>query len=107
MSVYVEKRPYRVRRDYLIRAVQRRRKKIREMALAYKGGKCERCGYDRCSEALEFHHLSSDDKDFGISANGHSRSWERTKKELDKCILLCANCHREIHSKSAIEAAAF
>lgn len=93
-----KKRSYNDRREYLIKAVRRRRKKIRQMAFEYKGGRCQNCGYDKCAEALEFHHLESNGKDFGISARGYTRSWERTKKELDKCILLCANCHREVHA---------
>ncbi|UCG34896.1 MAG: hypothetical protein JSW17_05235 [Candidatus Omnitrophota bacterium] len=94
-----EKRRYKDRRQYLIAAVRKRRKKIREMALKYKGGNCERCGYGRCQEALEFHHASSSKKDFSVSSKGYTRSWKRVKKELDKCVLLCANCHREIHSQ--------
>jgi hypothetical protein len=68
------------------------------MAIAHKGGRCELCGYSRCIEALEFHHLNHADKDFGISDKGYTRSWDRVKRELDKCLLLCANCHREVHS---------
>ncbi|MGB9863607.1 MAG: hypothetical protein ACPLPQ_07360 [Candidatus Saccharicenans sp.] len=94
-----EKRRYKDRRQYLIQAVQKRRKKIRQMAIAYKGGRCQICGYDKCLEALEFHHLESVGKDFGISDKGYTRSWDKIKAELDKCILLCANCHREIHQK--------
>ena len=56
------------------------------------------CGYDRCVEALEFHHLDSSRKDFGISGQGYTRSWRRIREELDKCVLLCANCHREVHA---------
>ena len=69
------------------------------MALEYKGGRCERCGYNRCLEALEFHHISSSEKDFSVSSRGYTRSWKRVREELDKCILLCANCHREIHAQ--------
>lgn len=68
------------------------------MSIAYKGGKCQCCGYNRYVGALEFHHINSEEKDFGISAKGYTRSWERVKEELDKCILVCANCHREIHA---------
>ena len=68
------------------------------MAIEYKGGKCLICGYNRCNEALEFHHIDSHKKDFGISKDGYTRSWEKVKLELDKCICVCANCHREIHS---------
>jgi len=96
-----EKRRYVDRRQYLIAAVRRRRKKIREMALEYKGDKCKRCGYSRCLEALEFHHTSSSRKDFSVSSKGYTRSWKRVKEELDKCILLCANCHREIHVQNS------
>lgn len=68
------------------------------MAIAYKGGKCQVCGYDKCVGALEFHHIDPTQKDFGISAKGYTRSWDKNRQELDKCILVCANCHREIHN---------
>ena len=70
---------------------------IKEMAIAYKGGKCCICGYDKCKSALDFHHKNGEVKNFGLSVRGLTRSWVRTKKELDKCVLVCANCHREIH----------
>ena len=92
-------RRYADRRQYLIRAVHKRRKKIRQMAVEYKGGKCERCGYDRCIEALEFHHINSSKKDFNVSQRGYTRSWKRVMEELEKCIMLCANCHRELHAQ--------
>jgi 5-methylcytosine-specific restriction endonuclease McrA len=93
-----ETRTYQDRREYLIKAVTIRRKKIREMAIAYKGGQCAACGYKRCFEALEFHHLDPTQKDFTISDRGYSQSWEKIKAELDKCVMLCANCHREAHA---------
>jgi len=92
-----EKRKYADRRDYLIKAVSSRRKKLRETAIKYKGGKCAICGYKKCIQALDFHHLSGN-KDFGISEKGMTKSWEKIKKEIDKCILVCANCHRELHN---------
>ena len=79
-------------------AVQKRREKTKELLVEYKGGKCEICGYDRCVEALEFHHINPDEKDFGIGQKGYTRSFEKNKAEVDKCILVCANCHREIHN---------
>ena len=93
-----ETRRYADRRQYLIAAVHKRRKKVRQMAIEYKGGFCERCGYDACIEALEFHHADSSGKDFSISSKGYTRSWARVKEELGKCVLLCANCHRELHA---------
>lgn len=94
-----DKRRYDDRKEYLIAAVQKRRKKIRQMAIEYKGGKCQICEYDHCMEAMEFHHLNSFEKDFGISQKGYTRSWEKVTEELDKCVMLCANCHREVHAK--------
>ena len=98
MNLKRDRRKYRDRRTYLIDAVQKRRIKVRKMAIEYKGGKCNNCGYDTCNEALEFHHLNADGKDFGISDKGYTRSWAKIKKELDKCVLLCSNCHRAIHA---------
>jgi 5-methylcytosine-specific restriction endonuclease McrA len=100
----LDTRAYKDRRQYLIAAVYKRRKKIRQMAVEYKGGRCEICGYHHCIEALEFHHANSSNKDFSISEKGYTRSWAKVKEELDKCMLLCANCHREIHAQSAASA---
>jgi 5-methylcytosine-specific restriction endonuclease McrA len=97
MSKKIEKRRYSDRKEYLKTAVKDRRKKIKKMAVEYKGGKCQICSYDKCIEALEFHHLDPNKKDFGIASKGVTRSWAKVKAELDKCIMLCANCHREVH----------
>lgn len=80
------------------KAVIDTRKKNKIKLVEYKGGKCEICGYDKCIDALEFHHLNPQEKEFGISC-GNTLKFETLKKEADKCILVCANCHREIHSK--------
>lgn len=90
-------RTYSDRKEYIIKAVSKRRIKIKEMAVEYLGGKCIKCGYDKCIWALDFHHRDSKTKEFSISSYGHSRSWERVKAELDKCDLICSNCHRELH----------
>ena len=92
-----EKRTYADRADYLKKAVDKRRKQIRKMSIEYKGSRCAICRYNKCVQALEFHHRNPSKKDFGISAKGYTRSWQKVKNELDKCILLCANCHREVH----------
>lgn len=70
---------------------------VQDKAIEYKGGKCQRCNYDRCKAALEFHHRDPEEKDFSISRKGFATSWEKVKLELDKCDMLCANCHREEH----------
>lgn len=79
------------------------RKRIKQWALDYKGGKCQKCGYDKCIQALDLHHLNPNEKDFNISDKNIKLDWEIIKKELDKCILVCANCHREIHAEKEEE----
>jgi len=93
-----DSRTYADRAEYLKKAVAKRRQKIRQMLVEYKGGKCEICGYIGCIDVLDLHHKDANTKEFGISSSGLTRSWERNKAEADKCVLLCANCHREIHA---------
>ena len=92
-----ETRTYKDRREYFIQAVKKRRKKIRLRAIKHLGGKCIKCGYNKYPEALEFHHKNPLEKEFNVSKKGHCRSWERVLREIQKCDLLCANCHRELH----------
>jgi len=75
-----------------------RRFKRKEKCVEYKGGKCSVCEYDKCNRVLSFHHKDPTTKLFTISGN-HCRSWEEVKSELDKCDLLCSNCHIELHDK--------
>ena len=77
--------------------VDQRRRKLKRMAVEYMGGKCS-CGYSKSVWALEFHHKNGE-KDFGISRSGITHSWEEIKKELDKCVMLCSNCHTEEHER--------
>lgn len=66
------------------------------MAIEYKGGKCNICGYSKYVGALDLHHIKGK-KDFTMGNDGYTHSWVAIEKELDKCILLCSNCHRELH----------
>ena len=75
-----------------------RRLELKRRAVVYKGSECENCGYNEHLAALEFHHTNSKEKEFSIGGN-MNRGWEFVKKELDKCKLLCSNCHRIEHSK--------
>ena len=86
------------RLTYNYQHVKSFRQKNKERAIEYKGGECVKCGYKKCNSALEFHHTNPNKKDFGPS-NNMNIAWEKLKKELDKCILVCANCHREIHEE--------
>lgn len=64
--------------------------------LEYKGSKCEVCGYSKYVGALEFHHRNPIEKDFAISKIKVFD--DKMRRELDKCDLLCSNCHKERHS---------
>lgn len=68
---------------------------LKERAIAFLGGKCQQCGYAKCPAAFDFHHLDPREKDFDISSR---MAWTPAMEtELKKCVLLCANCHREAH----------
>jgi len=73
-----------------------RQRDIKQKAIDYKGGCCKACGYNKYNGALEFHHKDPNKKDFTL---GHAKTYafDRIKNELDKCVLVCSNCHREIH----------
>ena len=75
-----------------------KRRAVKAMLINYKGGKCVRCGYNKCQRALEFHHNDPTQKDFGISKQ-LNRNVAELKSEVDKCILVCSNCHAEIHQE--------
>lgn len=67
---------------------------MKQKAVDYLGGKCKECGYNKCIYALEFHHLGN--KEYAPTKMFQKGlSWDKIKKEIDKCELLCANCHRE------------
>lgn len=78
---------------------QERGKARKKKVIEIMGGKCVRCGYCRNHAALEFHHLDPSKKEINIAGNGIKGSWKRLTQELKKCILLCANCHREEHNQ--------
>lgn len=60
---------------------------------------CQVCGYDRCEGALEFHHLNPEEKEREVGAMMKNRTPMKTFiNEVEKCVLLCANCHREVHA---------
>lgn len=77
-------------------AVVRRRRKVKRILVAEAGGRCVRCGYDRCVRALHFHHRDRATKAFGLSGRGYTRGIAALRAEAEKCELLCSNCHAEI-----------
>lgn len=93
--------PYKNKQDLYDYQVQRwiNRKKD---AINHKGGVCESCGYDKFYGALEFHHKDPSEKDFNWNRL-RLRTWSSVIHELEKCRLLCSNCHREEHHRMNIE----
>jgi hypothetical protein len=78
-----------------------RRLAYRISAANYKNNECEICGLKRNTiddlEIFDFHHIDKINKSFELGDNIESRKWEVVKQELDKCMMLCANCHRKQH----------
>jgi hypothetical protein len=74
-------------------------KKQKIELVTYKGGQCEICGYNKCLSVLQFHHKDPREKDFEICTKNGCNT-DILKKEVDKCLLLCANCHLELHHKN-------
>jgi len=75
------------------------RQKLKSRMARLFNNKCNICGYDKCLDALEFHHLNPETKKFTISQMRTNRqSWENIVEELKKCIMICANCYREVHA---------
>lgn len=72
------------------------RHKVKERAVYVMGGQCQCCGYNTSLRALHFHHIDDMTKKFQIS-DSITRNWQDTLEEMRKCVLVCANCHMEIH----------
>lgn len=74
-----------------------RQKKISRIQ-SLTGNACWICGYDKCWQALDFHHVNPEDKLFCLTIRELQYSWEKIELEIKKCVLLCCRCHREVHS---------
>ena len=72
-----------------------RRRDIKVKAIQYMGGRCSRCKNNYSPCVYDFHHLDPTKKDFTIGSQ--AKAFASIKEELDKCVLLCSNCHRETH----------
>ena len=75
------------------------RKAMKQEAVKRFGGKCSICGYNKSIWALQFHHNDPSEKEFSLSSEGGSCSWESFWEEAQKCILVCSNCHAELHEQ--------
>lgn len=71
---------------------------LKNALIQRRGGKCECCGYDKNIAALEFHHKDPSQKKFTLCSRNLERfSDEEILEEFNKCLLLCSNCHAELH----------
>lgn len=78
--------------------VKRWRKATKQRIVESMGGCCQVCGYCKCIECLDIHHLNPEEKEFGFgSIRSNPRRWTEIATELRKCVLLCRNCHGEFH----------
>jgi hypothetical protein len=79
--------------------VKRWRKATKRRIIKSMGGKCQICSYDKCDSALALHHLDPSQKDLAFGAiRANPKNWLLIVEELRKCILVCHNCHSEIHA---------
>lgn len=94
-------RNYYADREKKISQIKRRECHLKRKALAYLGGACSSCGEDHPA-TLQFHHKDPTQKSFTVTTKQLScvrkYPWEVVEKELDKCELLCANCHFLTHN---------
>lgn len=78
--------------------VKKWRRETKSRIIEAMGGACACCAYNKCNSALALHHLNPNEKDFGLGAiRANIKSWKTIVKEIKKCILLCHNCHSEVH----------
>lgn len=84
-------------------AVKKWRRNTKLKLITCMGSKCQICGYNKSQNALEFHHIDPEEKDFSLSnTRANPKNWPSIIKELQKCILLCSNCHKEVHEGVSI-----
>lgn len=75
------------------------RKTIKNYIKYVLGDSCACCGYNRCDKALEIHHLIPSEKKHNFGSINSGITWQEIDPELKNCVLLCANCHREVHDE--------
>jgi len=82
-------------------AVKKWRKATKQRIIDAMGKQCQCCGYNRCNECLDLHHLDPNEKELSFGAiRANPIAWSKIVEELRKCILVCRNCHGEIHNNN-------
>lgn len=99
----VKEKEFRIKYRSKKAAFARKRKRdIKKRCVDFLGGRCITCGYNKSLRALTFHHRDPSKKDYTVSQI-QDWGWGKIEKELEKCDLLCFNCHMELHDKLKIE----
>jgi len=94
---------YQKNKEYYRKKRLREQQKVRAKLREYKSEcACEICGEDH-PDVLDFHHKSAEEKDGHISRLASSRGWSRVLKEIEKCQVLCSNCHRKLHAEERMK----
>lgn len=89
--------------SYSSEKVKQWRKNTKERMVTAMGGCCQICGYNRSTNALEFHHLDPTVKERGFGdLRANNRKWSLLVEELRKCVMLCSNCHKEVHDGTSV-----
>jgi predicted HNH restriction endonuclease len=91
----IDKKYYEKNKEEIYKKRTDRKRKLKRELIEMLGGKCSKCGYNKCEAALDFHHEGNKEESITILLKNDSK--QRILKEIKKCILLCANCHRELH----------
>ncbi len=91
----IDKRYYKKNKNKIFEKKMTRRKILKKELVNLLGGKCKICGYNKSAVALDFHHIK--EKDICMTTLLKNNSKKKLLKEAKKCVLLCANCHRELH----------
>ena len=87
------------RKEKVKEAVQSWRRRTKERIVQAFGGACGICGYNKCTDSLALHHLNPKEKDFSLGKiRANIISWQRIVLELRKCVMICHNCHSEVHN---------
>ncbi|MEK6917572.1 MAG: hypothetical protein AABW51_01350 [Nanoarchaeota archaeon] len=94
----IDKRYYENNKEKVYLRKMNRRKRLKEEVVNMLGNKCRLCGYNKSYAAFDFHH-DKGEKEENISYLIKNESRQKLLKEVEKCILLCSNCHRELHNK--------
>lgn len=86
--------------DYFRKTEQKRKdrtKAYKKIIVLERGGKCEECGYSENIHCLDLHHLEPHDKEGEPTKIFRRPNLDDIRKETDKCIILCKNCHNDVH----------